>query len=109
MIDKRYLLIAFKADRECNWTDEEVLVLISVCIVMALNVDRGYNWMDEGVLVIISVWSDDVIQTELKGFHQNQHIFQKMADELKKQGYERSWEKCREKVKKTEEAIQGSC
>ena len=67
---------------------------------MALKADRGRNWTDEETLVLISVWSDDVVQTELEGCYRNQHVFQKMSDELKKQGYKRSWEKCREKVKK---------
>ena len=62
--------------------------------------DRGRNWCDEEVLLLISVWSDDVIQAELEGCHRNQHIFQKMSDELAKHGYERRWEKCRDKIKK---------
>ena len=67
---------------------------------MASKADRGRNWTDEETLVLVSVWSDDVVQTELEGCHRNQHFFQKMSDELRKQGYNRTWEKCREKVKK---------
>ena len=62
--------------------------------------NRGRNWSDEEVHCLISVWSDDVVQAELEGCHRNQHVYQRMADELRKHGYDRSWEKCREKVKK---------
>ena len=62
--------------------------------------DRGRNWCDEEVRALISVWSDDVIQGELEGTHRNQHVYKKMSAELEKRGYHRSWEKCREKVKK---------
>ena len=62
--------------------------------------DRGRNCCDKEVLLLISVWSDDVNQAELEGCHRNQHIFQKMSDELAKHGYERRWEKCRDKIKK---------
>ena len=67
---------------------------------MPPKVDRGQNRSVEEVLLLISMWSDNVIQAELEGCHQNQHIFQKMADELAKHGYERRWEKCRDKIKK---------
>ena len=62
--------------------------------------DRGQNWCDEEVLLLISVWSDDVIQAELEGCHRNQHTYQKMSDEVAMHGYERRWEKCRDKIKK---------
>ena len=46
--------------------------------------DRERNWCDEEVPLLISVWCDDVIQDEVEGCHRNQHIFQKMSDELAK-------------------------
>ena len=65
--------------------------------------DRGHNWCDEEVRAFISVWSDDVIQGELEGTHRNQHVYKKMSAELEKCGYRRSWDKCRDKVKKLEQ------
>ena len=62
--------------------------------------DRGRNWCDEEIRALISVWSDDIIQAELGGTHRNQHVYKKMSAELKKLGYHRTWDKCRDKVKK---------
>ena len=62
--------------------------------------DRGRNWSDEEIRALISVWSDDVIQAELEGTHRNQHVYKKMSAELEKLGYRRTWDKCRDKVKK---------
>ena len=62
--------------------------------------DRGRNWCDEEVRALISVWSDSVSQGELEGTHRNQHMYKKMSAELEKRGYHRSWEKCRDQVKK---------
>jgi len=62
--------------------------------------DRGHNWSDKEILQLIAVWSDDVIQGELDGCCRNQHVFKKMAEFLKDKGFDRSWEQCRQKVKK---------
>ena len=62
--------------------------------------DRGCNWSDKEIRALISVWSDDVIQAELEGAHRNQHVYKKMSAELGKLGYRRTWDKCRDKVKK---------
>ena len=62
--------------------------------------DKKWNWCYEEVLLLISVWFNDVIQAEVEGCHWNQHNFQKISDELSKHGYERRWEKFRDKIKK---------
>ena len=46
------------------------------------------------------MWSDEVLQAELDGVHRNQHVYKKMSAELAKRGYHRTWDKCRDKVKK---------
>ena len=69
---------------------------------MPLKADKGQNWCNEEVLLLTSVWSNSIIQFELEGCHRNQHacIYPKMSNELAKHGYERRWEKCRNKIKK---------
>ena len=64
------------------------------------NNDRGKNWSDEEVYELIEVWSDDTIQEQLEGSHRNQQVYKKISKTLAEKGYTRTWDQCRQKVKK---------
>ena len=61
---------------------------------------RGRNWGDDEVYELIAVWSDDTIQCELEGSQRNQHVYKKISEHLSKQGFRRTWDQCREKIRK---------
>ena len=58
------------------------------------------NWSREEVYKLISLWSDDVIQEQLEGCHRNSQVYKKIADSLHEAGFNRTFEQCREKMKK---------
>ena len=64
------------------------------------NNDRGKNWSNEEVYELIEVWSDDTIQEQLEGSHRNQQVYKKISKTLAEKGYTRTWDQCRQKVKK---------
>uniref|UniRef100_A0A1X7TPP6 Myb/SANT-like DNA-binding domain-containing protein n=1 Tax=Amphimedon queenslandica TaxID=400682 RepID=A0A1X7TPP6_AMPQE len=61
---------------------------------------RGRNWGDDEVYELIAVWSDDTIQCELEGSQRNQHVYKKISEHLSNKGFRRTWDQCREKIKK---------
>ena len=62
--------------------------------------ERGRNWTEEEVYELIDVWSDDIIQSQLEGSQRNQHVYKKISQKLQEKGYERTWDQCRQKMKK---------
>ena len=58
------------------------------------------NWSREEVYKLISLWSDDVIQEQLEGCRRNSQVYKKIADSLREAGFNRTFEQCREKMKK---------
>ena len=59
----------------------------------------GAAWTDEEIKALISIWGDSKVQQELDGAVRNKSIFVKVQNELEKQGYKRSWQQCRSKIK----------
>lgn len=60
----------------------------------------GATWSKEEILKLIDVWGDDTIQAQLQDCTRNQKIFEKVARELNEAGYERTFQQCRDKIKK---------
>ena len=58
------------------------------------------TWSKEEILKLIEVWGDDTIQAQLQDCTRNQKIFEKVARELNEAGYERTFQQCRDKIKK---------
>ena len=58
------------------------------------------NWTDDETLLLIELWSEDGVQAQLEGCRKNQHVYEKIVDQLKDAGYERTVEQCRYKMKK---------
>ena len=51
-------------------------------------------------LKLIELWSAEDIQIQLEGCKRNKLVFEKIASEMRKKGFERTFQQCREKTKK---------
>ena len=60
---------------------------------------RGPTWRDSEVDALINVWSNETIQTQLRGPYRNEPIYRKIEEELRKRGIVRGWKQCRDKLK----------
>ena len=49
---------------------------------------------------MISIWSEDNIQAQLEGCKRNHEVYTKISQELSVAGYTRTYEQCRDKLKK---------
>ena len=58
------------------------------------------NWSHDKLYKLISLWSEDVIQEPLEGCYRNSQVYKKIADSLREAGFYRTFEQCREKMKK---------
>ena len=58
------------------------------------------NWSHAEVYKLISIWSDDAIQEQLVGHRRNSQVYKKISESLAESGFSRTFEQCREKVKK---------
>ena len=61
------------------------------------------TWSRNETLKLIEVWEEDNIQEQLEGCHHNREVYMHIARQLNQCGYERSFEQCREKIKKLKE------
>ena len=61
--------------------------------------ERGRTWSDRETAVLLAKWSDETIQRQLRGAVRNVVPFRAIADELRRQGFERDFKQCREKIK----------
>ena len=61
--------------------------------------ERGRTWRDDEVAKLLEVWSEEGIQAQLRGAVRNEVPFRKIAEELQKAGYERTYTQCRDKIK----------
>ena len=61
--------------------------------------ERGRTWSDSEIARLLDVWSDGTIQAQLLGAVRNEVPFRKIATELRKAGYDRTFKQCRDKVK----------
>lgn len=57
-------------------------------------------WSNEEVFCLIEYWGEEDIQEQLEGAKRNKHIYEKLAKEMKKKGYDKTAEQCRSKMKK---------
>ena len=58
------------------------------------------NWTEDETLCLITLWGEDSIQAQIEGCRRNRAIFAKLAEQMRDQGYNRTGDQCREKVKK---------
>ena len=57
-------------------------------------------WTKEETHKLVELWGDSEIQLQLEGCKRNQGVFQTIASLLNETGYERTYQQCREKIKK---------
>lgn len=58
------------------------------------------TWTDTEVLKLIDLWKEEGIQEQLEGSTRNRHVYEKLATQLTKAGFQKTGEQCRCKVKK---------
>ena len=52
------------------------------------------------MLIFLKIWGEESIQEQLEGSKRNQHIFERIAREIKKKGSVKTADQCRAKMKK---------
>ena len=57
-------------------------------------------WSKEETFKLISIWSEANIQAQLEGCKRNCEVYSKISCELSLAGYSRTYEQCREKIRK---------
>ena len=60
----------------------------------------GATWSKEQILKLIEIWGQETIQKQLQECKRNQSIFEEVAKQMREAGYERTFQQCREKIKK---------
>ena len=50
---------------------------------------------------LLGIWGDADVQSKLDGVVRNRTIYEQIVRELEALGYERTWQQCRTKIKKT--------
>ncbi|XP_070551691.1 uncharacterized protein [Ptychodera flava] len=62
-------------------------------------VGRGVNWSTEEVLCLLSIWKDDIVQNLMEGTSKNRLAFTMVSEKMKENGFGRSADQCRRKMK----------
>ena len=70
--------------------------------------ERGRTWSNREIALLLQVWSERSIQAQLLGAVRNEIPYRKIAEELRKAGFERTYKQCRDKVKALKNATKTS-
>ena len=57
------------------------------------------SWTNDETKTLLSIWGDETVQRRLDSAHRNRDIYQAIARDMEEQGYERTWQQCRTKIK----------
>ena len=60
----------------------------------------GTTWNKAETLKLIAIWGEEHIQKKLQECKKNQSVYDEVAKEMKDSGYDRSYQQCRDKIKK---------
>ena len=55
---------------------------------------RGRMWNDDEVQALLAIWADASIQRQLLGAVRNTTVYNKIADELARKGYQHDAKQC---------------
>ena len=66
--------------------------------------NRGTFWIDKEIKTLIAVWRANDLQQQLDGAVRNKVVYERVAQEMKKEGYERDWMQCRTMIKNLKES-----
>ena len=58
------------------------------------------NWTEGEMLCLIRLWGEDSIQAQIEGCRRNREVFARLAGQMREEGYDRTGDQCREKIKK---------
>ena len=99
--------VAFRCVNDLTRLANAFLVYSDLCTLprgISLVVNRENEqmaqWSDAETAKLVEIWSEDKIQEELEGCKKNKHIYEKIANRMKIEGFDRSTEQCRLKVKR---------
>eukprot|EP00118_Oscarella_pearsei_P021030 m.233713 g.233713 ORF g.233713 m.233713 type:complete len:108 (+) comp40097_c1_seq2:310-633(+) len=58
------------------------------------------SWSESEVKCLINLWGEDAVQAQLEGCKRNSEVYRNLAAQMEENGYERSGDQCRAKMKK---------
>ena len=57
------------------------------------------SWNVEETKALIAIWGQENVQSQLDRVHRNRDVYQRIAMELEDNGYVKTWQQCRTKIK----------
>ena len=57
------------------------------------------GWDADATKALINIWGQENVQSQLDSVTRNRVIYEKIALRLEEEGYTRSWQQCRTKIK----------
>ena len=57
------------------------------------------SWTNNETKTLLSLQGDESVQRKLDKAHRNRDIYEAIARDMAEQGYERTWQQCRTKIK----------
>ncbi|XP_051543858.1 uncharacterized protein LOC127434867 isoform X2 [Myxocyprinus asiaticus] len=66
---------------------------------------RNVSWTDLETQTLIKIWGEDRTQRELRGVHQNGHIFAMISKKMAAHGYIRTAEQCQTRMKRLKQCF----
>ena len=61
----------------------------------------GAGWTTNETSALLSIWGEEKVQKSLTGCQRNRTVYQAITTRMAELGWERTWQQCRMKVKKT--------
>ena len=61
--------------------------------------EKGRTWSDRKTKLLLQIWSEERIQSQLRGAVRNDNVFRTIAEDLARQGFQRTVAQCRVKIK----------
>ena len=86
-------------DRERAISDQDFSVLWRIQS-STMSTGAGSIWSKEETLRLIEIWGQESIQKQLQECRRNQTVYKAVAKEMREAGYERTYQQCRDKIKK---------
>ena len=65
----------------------------------AVTIAMAAGWSNEETKTLVSIWGEANVQNQLDGVVRNKVVYEKIAVEMGKLGFERNWQQCRTKIK----------
>lgn len=66
-------------------------------------------WTEEETVALVEVWAADDVQTSLKTFVRNGHVFVDISEKMAAMGYLRTAEQCHSRIKRLKKTYRRHC